>query len=71
MSVGRPADGGALRLLRESEHLHQQRNNFKDPGVQHYGGAFFSKIADEADEIFLSLPPPKPSATRSPDLSLT
>merc|ERR1711998_701323 len=40
----------SLRLA----HLHQQCNNFKDPGVQHY-----------ADEFFLQLPPPKPSIKTS------
>merc|ERR1712224_298393 len=47
----------SLRLA----HLHQQCNNFKDPGVQHYAGPLFSEIRDAADEIFLELPPPKPS----------
>jgi len=44
-------------------HLLQQCNNFKDPGVQHYGGPLFSKLRDEADEIFRKLPPPKPTET--------
>eukprot|EP01064_Diplonema_japonicum_P003441 TRINITY_DN1221_c0_g1_i1.p1 TRINITY_DN1221_c0_g1~~TRINITY_DN1221_c0_g1_i1.p1 ORF type:complete len:728 (+),score=189.69 TRINITY_DN1221_c0_g1_i1:64-2184(+) len=43
-------------------HLHQCCNNFKDPGVQHYGGKLFGKLRDKADDIFVSLPPPKPSA---------
>jgi len=42
-------------------HLHQQCNNFKDPGVQHYAADFFSEIRDVADDIFLKLPPPKRS----------
>ena len=42
-------------------HQRQQCNNFKDPGVQNYGGTLFQKIRDLADEIFLSLPAPKPS----------
>merc|ERR1712039_136791 len=30
-------------------HLSQQCNNFKDPGVQHYGGELFSTLRDQAD----------------------
>jgi len=41
-------------------HLSQTCNNFKDPGVQHYGGDLFQKLRDEADDIFISLPAPKP-----------
>ena len=42
-------------------HLNQECNNFKDPGVQHYGLPLFNIIRDKADEIFIQLPPPKPS----------
>jgi len=42
-------------------HLLQQCNNFKDPGVQHYGGEIFNKIRDIIDDIFVKLPPPKQS----------
>ncbi|CAF1177076.1 unnamed protein product [Adineta ricciae] len=43
-------------------HLLQYCNNFKDPGVQHYGrGALFSEIRDDMDSIFCGLPAPKPS----------
>lgn len=42
-------------------HLLQQCNNFKDPGVQHYGGPVFAEVQDIADNIFISLPAPKPS----------
>ena len=38
----------------------QQANNFKDFGVQKFGGILFNKILDEADDIFAKLPPPKP-----------
>jgi len=39
----------------------EQCNNYKDVCVQHFGGTMFKKILDEADDIFTSLPPPKPS----------
>ena len=42
-------------------HLRQQCNNFKDPGIQCYGGEIFEKIRDKADDIFLSIPPPTSS----------
>eukprot|EP01080_Neovahlkampfia_damariscottae_P007363 gene7363-11685_t len=46
-------------------HILQQCNNFKDPGVQHYGGKNFNDFRDEIDEIFLDIPPPKPSRVSS------
>lgn len=46
-------------------HLVEQCNNFKDPGVQHYGGALFRDVRDEADDLFNTLPPPVPSNVRS------
>jgi len=45
-------------------HLLQQCNNFKDPGVQHFGGGLFKVQRDEVDNIFCKLPPPKPSVER-------
>lgn len=45
-------------------HTYQQCNNFKDPGVQFYGGALFGSLRDEADNMFCSLPPPKPTIKR-------
>ena len=42
-------------------HLLQLCYNFKDPGVQHYGGELFSTLRDSMDELFNKLPPPKPS----------
>uniref|UniRef100_A0A7S1FE53 VWFA domain-containing protein n=1 Tax=Noctiluca scintillans TaxID=2966 RepID=A0A7S1FE53_NOCSC len=42
-------------------HKLQMCNNFKDPGVQVYGGSLFKQIQEEADEIFNSLPPPVPA----------
>ncbi|CAF1123814.1 unnamed protein product [Didymodactylos carnosus] len=42
-------------------HLLQICNNFKDPGVQHYGGELFNRVRDEVADIFETLPMPKPS----------
>ncbi|KAL9656854.1 hypothetical protein ABK040_004388 [Willaertia magna] len=42
-------------------HEQQQCNNFKDPGVQLYGGKLFEELQNIADNVFLDLPPPKPS----------
>jgi len=47
-------------------HLLQQCNNFKDPGVQQYGGNVFKAIQEQADEIFCKLPAPTPSIRRAP-----
>jgi len=41
--------------------LMQQCNNFKDAGVQSFGGELFEKVRDAADDIFLNMPPPLPS----------
>lgn len=48
-------------LSLSSAHLNQKRNNFKDPGVQHYGGKLFDDVVDRLDDAFNKLPPPKPS----------
>lgn len=44
-------------------HLMQQCTNFKDPGVQRYGGPIFEAERDALDDIFVSLPPPEPSCS--------
>ena len=41
-------------------HRGQQCNNFKDPGVQHYGGKMFHIIQDRVDDLFCKLPSPEP-----------
>ncbi|KAJ3205028.1 hypothetical protein HDU83_004201 [Entophlyctis luteolus] len=43
-------------------HKLQICNNFKDPGVQVYQSPLFEGLRDEINEIFLKIPPPKPSA---------
>lgn len=47
-------------------HLMQQCNNFKDAGVQVYGGKLFNDLRDIADDIFCSLPAPTPTAQPPP-----
>jgi hypothetical protein len=42
-------------------HVLQQCSNFKDPGMQHYGGELFRDVRDVADDRFNELPAPKPS----------
>ena len=70
-------DGQVLEALSKSEYFerwgkhylpslcraHQLQfcNNFKDPGVQVYGGKCFEKMRDFCDDVFLKLPLPKPS----------
>ncbi|KAI9141026.1 hint-domain-containing protein [Paraphysoderma sedebokerense] len=47
-------------------HFLQICNNFKDPGVQHYGGDLFHRLQLVVEEIFDRLPPPKPTGIRRP-----
>ena len=54
-----------MRAYLRSQDL-QQCMNFKDPGLQIYGGEMFHTIQTEADEIFCTLPPPKPTGARQP-----
>jgi len=42
-------------------HMLQQCNNFKDPGVQKYGGKDFEALRDVIDDTFNNLPPMEPS----------
>lgn len=46
-------------------HQQQKRNNFKDPGVQTYGGQLFESEVDRVNDIFDKLAPPKPSNTHA------
>lgn len=48
-------------------HLHQLCNNFKDPGVQVYGGKMFKECQTRLTDLFLSLPAPTPTGYRSYD----
>lgn len=42
-------------------HQMQQCHNFKDRGVQNYGGKYFRDLQDKTEELFGTLPAPKPS----------
>lgn len=53
-----------LRSLR-CAHSQQYCNNFKDPGVQNYGGNLFEELRDETDDIFNTIPPPQPRPSPS------
>lgn len=46
-------------------HLLEQCTNFKDPGLQHFGGKHFNNLRDIMDEIFLKITPPKPTHKKS------
>lgn len=50
-----------LPSIRRAHQL-QQCNNFKDPGVQFYGGPLFNSLRDEAEDVFCTLPAPTPSS---------
>eukprot|EP00930_Biecheleria_cincta_P031395 TRINITY_DN21799_c0_g1_i1.p1 TRINITY_DN21799_c0_g1~~TRINITY_DN21799_c0_g1_i1.p1 ORF type:complete len:493 (+),score=64.97 TRINITY_DN21799_c0_g1_i1:155-1480(+) len=50
-------------------HTLQQCNNFKDPGVQVYGGVLFQTVRDQADDNLNELPPPMPSRSPAPSVS--
>lgn len=57
--------GRHYHLSLSGAHLHQFCNNFKDPGVQLYGtGSLFRSLQEDLNDIFETLPPPKPSAHR-------
>ena len=49
-----------LRQLARSLNM-QIKNNFKDPAVQNFEGTVFTMLEDDAENIYNSLPTPKPS----------
>jgi len=55
-----------IHYLPSLARAHQQQvcNNFRDPGVQGYGGKLFKQMRDLADDRYSSLPAPKPSVQR-------
>jgi hypothetical protein len=42
-------------------HANEMCSNFKDPGLQLYGGQLFKNLQNTMDTVFINLPPPKPS----------
>ena len=46
-------------------HVDQRCWNFKDPGVQAYGGAYFEQLRGDNEDIFNSMPPPQPSGVKT------
>ena len=51
-----------LLSLRRAYQI-EQCNNFKDHGVQHFTSKLFSKILDDAYDVFNKMPAPKPKQT--------
>ena len=52
-------------------HEVQQCINFKDPGIQHYGGTAFRAFRDMIETVFDALPPPVPSRRTTSSSSST
>lgn len=57
-----------VHYIRSLIRAHQLQicHNFKDPGVQVYGGEHFKELQDKADATFCSIPAPKPSIRKDP-----
>lgn len=49
-------------------HLLQISTNFKDPGLQNYGGKRFLDFEEKLYEIFIQLPAPVPTAKKVKDV---
>lgn len=45
-------------------HFLQVCTNFKDPGLQGYGGNLFKTLQNEVDTLFIKLPPPEPTVKK-------
>lgn len=54
-----------LRALMRAHQI-QQCTNFMDPGLQTYAGRLFCALRTIGEEVFFSLPPPKPSKALAP-----
>eukprot|EP00475_Leptophrys_vorax_P008425 TRINITY_DN15463_c0_g1_i1.p1 TRINITY_DN15463_c0_g1~~TRINITY_DN15463_c0_g1_i1.p1 ORF type:complete len:414 (+),score=107.71 TRINITY_DN15463_c0_g1_i1:48-1289(+) len=52
-----------LHYIRSLSLAHANRVcvNFKDPGLQHYGGVKFNELRDKFEKVFLSIKAPRPS----------
>ena len=51
-------------------HQSQIRNNFKDKGVQNYGGALFTQLQTLITDIFANIPPPEPDRAIVAEINL-
>jgi uncharacterized protein YegL len=45
----------------QDAHFNEYCNNFKDDGVQNYGGELFKKLQSEFENVFINLPAPIPT----------
>jgi hypothetical protein len=52
-------------------HFQEECNNFKDPGVQHYGGPLFKKLQGHFEDAFAKIVPPKPARRGRNDKTVT
>lgn len=50
--------GDYLYSIRHA-YIKEQRINFKDPGIQHFGGKEFELCVESAEEVFMKINPPK------------